>query len=142
MTQNPGTLAEAKKQAKLLRAKLSEDGHAISHSKSLELVAQQQGHRDWNAMFASFGNQTSRVWQVGDRVSGRYLSQAFEAEIIAVKQVTEGWYRLTFKFDEAVDVVTFDSFSAFRQRVSATVGPQGTTREKTSNGQPQLVLDL
>lgn len=52
-----------------------------------------------------------------------------------------GRYRLTMKFDEPVDVVTFESFSAFRQRVTATVDETGRTIEKTSNGLPQLELD-
>ncbi len=45
------------------------------------------------------------------------------------------------KFDEPVDVVTFESFSAFRQRVTATVDETGRTIEKTSNGRPQLELE-
>ena len=52
-----------------------------------------------------------------------------------------GRYRLTMKFDAPVDVVTFDSFSAFRQRVTATVDENGRTIEKTSNGVPQLELE-
>ncbi|MEN8685342.1 glyoxalase superfamily protein, partial [Marivita sp.] len=42
--------------------------------------------------------------------------------------------------DEPVDVVHFDSFSNFRKRVQCVVGPSGTTKEKTSNGQPHVVL--
>lgn len=138
----PGSVEEAKKQAKLLRAKLATEGMNVSHSKSLELIAQQHGYRDWNTLFAQYGNKPSRAWQVGDIVSGRYLSQPFDAEIIAVKQVSDGWYRLTFQFAEPVDVITFESMSNFRSRTSQVIGPDGTTRERTSNGQPHMVLDI
>jgi Glyoxalase superfamily protein len=40
-----------------------------------------------------------------------------------------------------VDVVTFDSFSNFRKRVWGVVGPLGESREKTSDGQPHLVIE-
>ena len=41
-------------------------------------------------------------------------------------------------FDEPVDVVTSELFSAFRQRVTATVGINGVSLARTSNGQPQM----
>ena len=49
-------------------------------------------------------------------------------------------YRISLDLDEAVDVVTFDSFSAFRKRINATVGRDGMTFEKTSNQKPQLEI--
>ena len=48
---------------------------------------------------------------------------------------------MTLHFDEPVDVVTFDSFSAFRQRVNCTVDETGRTAETTSNGRPHLELE-
>ncbi|SNY94387.1 hypothetical protein SAMN04515647_4707 [Cohaesibacter sp. ES.047] len=142
MSNKPSTIEEAKKQAKLLREKLRAEGMELSHSKTLELIAQQHGYRDWNTLFASFGNRASRQWQVGDRVSGLYLSQPFKAEIIAVRRMSDGWYHLTFQFDEAVDVITFEGMSNWRTRTSQTVGPDGTTQEKTSDGRPHMVLGL
>jgi hypothetical protein len=49
---------------------------------------------------------------------------------------------VTICFDSPVDVVRFDSFSNFRQRIEATVGPDGCSPRRTSDGQPQLVLVL
>ena len=49
--------------------------------------------------------------------------------------------RTTLHFDEPVDVVSVESFSSFRQRVTCTLTPDGRTPQKTSNGEPQLVLD-
>ncbi|HBF29308.1 glyoxalase superfamily protein [Rhizobium sp.] len=138
MSQSLPTIAEAKAQAKILRAKLGEDGVTIAHSKSLELLAQQYGYHDWNTFFAMMGNRPDVVWNVGDRVRGHYLGHSFTAEIMAVERQTEGWFRLALELDEAMDVVTFDSFSNFRKRIRGVVGPYGTSREKTSDGQPQL----
>ncbi|TLP48428.1 hypothetical protein FDK21_01855 [Cohaesibacter sp. CAU 1516] len=142
MTNKPASIDAAKKQAKLLRNKLADDGTAISHSKSLELIAQQYGFRDWNSLFADYGNRPKRDWQVGDIVSGHYLSQPFRAEILSVTRMGDGWFRLTFKFDEPVDIITFESWSAFRQRTTQVIGPDGMTREKTSDGRPHMVLEL
>lgn len=132
----------AKKQAATLRARLQAEGHAVSHSKALELIARQHGFRDWNTLHAAIGNHVPVAWQVGDRVSGFYLGQKFEAEIVTVSRQGEGWFALSLALDEAVDVVTFDSFSAFRKRVRGTIGPDGQTVEKTSDGRPHLQLDM
>ena len=142
MTNKPATIEDAKRQAKLLRARLADDGITISHSKSLELIAQQCGYHDWNTMHASFGNCPARDWQPGDIVAGRYLSQPFHAEILSVTRLRDGWYRLTFEFDVPVDVVTFESFSNFRRRTTQVIGPDGMTREKTSDGRPHMVLEI
>nr|WP_321443896.1 glyoxalase superfamily protein [uncultured Cohaesibacter sp.] len=142
MTNKPASIEAAKKQAKMLRSKLASDGVEMSHSKSLELIAQQYGFRDWNSLFADYGNRPKRDWQTGDRVSGHYLTQPFQAEIISVTRIGDGWFRLTFKFDKPVDVVTFESWSNFRQRTTQVIGPDGMTREKTSDGRPHMVLDL
>jgi len=108
------------------------------------LIAHQYGYRDWNTLHAAVGNRPPPApVQLGMRVSGRYLGHPFDGEVIAVRALGEGErYRVTLAFDEPVDVVTFDSFSAFRSRVSATVDRRGITAEKTSDGQPHMVLEL
>ena len=79
---------------------------------------------------------------MGERVSGHYLGQAFSGEIIALQQRgQDDRMRVTIRFDEPVDVVTFDSFSSFRQRVSCTLNEDFTTTERTSNGQPNMRLE-
>lgn len=134
------SIESAKDQARRLRTRLEAEGLSVSHGKALDLVARQLGHRDWNTLHAAIGNRPPVAWSVGDRVSGSYLSQPFAAEIIAVTAVRPGWYRLTLDLDEPVDVVTFEAFSNFRRRVTGVVGPDGTSREKTSNGRPHLEL--
>jgi hypothetical protein len=142
-TQLP-SLDALKDQAKRLRDALGRQGTQINHSKSLELIAGQHGFRDWNTLHARLGNMPppQRVLAVGDRVSGRYLGQKFDATVVAVRALTTayGMTKVTFDFDEAVDVITFESWSSFRKRVTCTLGEDGKTVEKTSNGVPHVEL--
>lgn len=142
MNANLPTLAEAKAQARRLREGLAAEGRQISHSRSLELVASQHGYRDWNTFHAALGNRPPDGFVPGGRVTGHYLSQPFAATVLSVEMPRSGWFRLVLDLDEAVDVVTFDSFSNFRKRISGVVGPAGTSREKTSDGVPHLRIDI
>ena len=138
------TLETLKDQARRLRAGLDADGMPIAHSKSLELLAHQYGYKDWNTLHAAAGNRPPAAPVApGERVRGSYLGQRFEAEVIGGARLTApDRVRITLHFDQPVDVVTFDSFSAFRQRVSCTVDRTGKTAEKTSDGRPHLELDI
>lgn len=137
-------LQDLKDQAKRLRARLASDGTSISHSKSLELLANQYGYKDWNTLHAAIGNRPSHSpVALGAEVRGRYLGQPFKGEVIAIAALTApDRFRVTFQFDEPVDVVTFDSFSAFRQRVTCTIDRSGRTAEKTSDGRPHMQLEV
>lgn len=138
------SIESLKEQARRLRASLAGNGESVSHSRALELVARQHGFRDWNTAHASLGNRPAGPpVELGASASGRYLGQPFTARVIGVEaQLAPGRWKIVLQFDEPVDVVTFDSFSAFRSRVSATVDADGRTTEKTSNGVPHLALDL
>ncbi|TMV04854.1 hypothetical protein FGK63_17385 [Ruegeria sediminis] len=136
---NIAPLAELKAQAKRLRDRLRGTGLQLSHGESLELVAHQHGVRDWNTLHAMAGNRMQL--RVGDRVQGRYLGQPFTAEIRGLTTLGDGAHRrITLHFDEPVDVVTFDSFSSYRQRVSGEIGWDGRSPRRTSDGEPQLVV--
>lgn len=141
-TEDTDRIAGFKTQAKALRARLAGQGTQISHSQALELVAHQHGARDWNtlrALAARPGN--ARPLALGDRVAGRYLGQPFTGYVHGLSHAANaGHMRITLQFDEPVDVVTFDSFSSFRQRVSATIGTDGRSPQKTSDGAPQLIV--
>lgn len=131
-----------KAQAKRLRTRLAENGTAVSHSAALELIADQNGYRDWNTLSAAVGKTAgTHAFSLGERVAGRYLGQPFTGRLVALQSLAAGRrFRLTIQFDEPVDVVSFDSFSALRRRVTAVVGEDGRTVEKTSNGLPHLEL--
>lgn len=143
-TYSTQSIADLKVQAKCMRAKLLDEGHSITHGQALEILAKQLGHKDWNTLFAAMGNRPPECPLVlGQRVQGHYLGQSFAGEVLGlVRLQTPGMHRVTIHFDQPVDVVSFDSFSAFRQRVSATINGDGVSPEKTSNGKPQIKLDL
>ncbi len=136
------SLAAAKQRARELRARLAAEGRQIGHGQALELIARQHGFRDWNACHAALQAVEAPLWAPGARVRGRYLSQPFTATVLDVRQVRPGWVRLVLDLDEAVDVVRFDSFSSLRKRIHGVVGPAGTSQERTSDGRPQLELEM
>ena len=135
-----------KQQAKSLRSERADSNNPVSHSQSLELVARQYGCRDWNTVHAASlkaAPTADFALFPGDRVTGHYLGQPFAARVLKLHPLDQaGLYRITMHFDEPVDVVTHDSFSAFRQRVSGTVDKTGRSPQKTSDGQPHIRLDL
>ena len=143
-TQPLPTLDALKSQAKRLRSELAQSGTELGHSRALELMAKQYGFKDWNTLHAAVGNRPQPApVMLGQRLSGRYLNQPFEGEVIGVQAMAEpGRFRVTLMFDEPVDVVTFDGLSNFRQRVSGVIDRKGVTAEKTSDGTPHLVLKL
>lgn len=133
-------IPELKAEARRLRAALAGEGVAISHSQALERVAQGHGWRDWNTAHAAAGNAPPPPVRPGDRVAGCYLGQDFRAEVRGVERLGENRFRVTLHFDEPVDVVVFDSFSNFRQRVVKVVDAWGESPDRTSDGQPHLRL--
>ncbi|WND02951.1 glyoxalase superfamily protein [Temperatibacter marinus] len=135
------TLHSFKAQAKALRQKLIITNPDITHSQCLELIAHENGYKDWNGLSAFCQRQDScPVFSEGSRVSGDYLSQAFTGTIIAMNEMAHNHYKITLLFDESVDVVQFDSFSSHRQRVTALVTKDGVGIEHTSDKIPHLII--
>ena len=142
MSRDFPALAEAKSKAKGLRAELAEQGQQISHAQAPERVAMRYGFRDWNALHATLSDVRPRNLQIGGRVTGRYLSQPFQATVRQSEQIRPGWFRLILDLDDAVDVVRFDSFSNLRKQVRVEIGPAGHSKERTSDGVPHAEIDL
>lgn len=142
MTTDLPTTAQAKARAKRLREDLAAEGTTIGHAQALERLAQQHGFRDWNALHAAIRYRPPQGWTVGGRVTGYYLSQPFLATVLSTEQLRPGWFRLVLDLDEAVDVVRFDSFSNLRKQIRVEVGPDGHSKERTSNGNPHVQLEL
>ena len=132
-------IAEAKACAKSLRSALAADGTVLGHAQALELVARQNGARDWNTLSARLANAAPPPFHLHQRVQGRYLGQSFKGGISALSS-SGSHYSVTVRFDEPVDTVTFDSFSNMRRTVRGTVDINGTSVRKTSNGTPHLTL--
>ena len=80
---------------------------------------------------------------IGERVTGAYLGLPFAGKVTGVSTLSQpDRFRVSLDFDEAVDVVRFEGLSNFRKRVSAVIGLDGRSPEKTSNGRPQLELAI
>ena len=142
MTRDLPTLAQAKRLARTLRHEQAARDNPISHSEALEQVARGHGFRVWNALHAAIRDRPPEGWTEGGRVSGRYLSQPFAATVASADRLRPGWFRLVLDLDEAVDVVRFESFSNLRRQIRVVVGPDGHSKEHTTDGEPHVRLDL
>lgn len=133
--------AALKAQAKRLRTGLADTGQPISHAQALEAVAHQWGARDWNTLNAQARDDPQPQFAPNQRVTGLYLGHRFGGHIKAVNSRTHGYWSLTLVFDEPIDVVTSAHFSNLRRQINCTIGGDGRTIEKTSDGQPHVVID-
>jgi hypothetical protein len=135
------TTTDLKTEARKYRAAQLDAGRTLTQSQALEMVARFHGFRDWNTASGVLPVTRGPAYAVSQQVAGTYLKQPFTGTIIGVQALGAGeMFRLTIQFDEPVDVVAFDSFSAFRQRVDATVNRDGVSLSRTSDGQPHMVL--
>ncbi|OJF97241.1 glyoxalase superfamily protein [Pararhizobium antarcticum] len=133
------TIAEAKAHAKSLRNALASDGTVLGHAQALEIVARQNGARDWNTLSARLVKAAPSPFHLHQRVQGRYLGQPFKGEINAISS-SGPHYSVSVRFDEPVDTVIFDSFSNMRRVARGVVDIHGMSVRKTSNGTPHLML--
>jgi len=145
----PDTMTDLKAEARALRAELARCGTELNHAQALERVAHAHGARDWNTLAARIAavtaprrNIPATPVMVGQTVSGRYMGQGLTARVHALATLPGGMWKVTLQLDEPVDVVSFDSFSAYRSRVTATVRNDGVSPAHRSDGTPHLVLDL
>lgn len=134
------TLADAKAQAKALRAALRGQGRAVSHAQALEMIARQNGARDWNTLHARLSpGPAPRELAPGGRVCGHYLGQPFAGRIVGLSGPASH-RQIEIRFDAPVDVVRFQSFSNLRRQIRAVIGPDGRSHDRTSDGLHQLVV--
>ncbi len=129
-----------KAQAKRLRDAMREKQTPITQSMALEAIARQWGYRDWNTLSAMSKSNQPRGWHVGQRVSGSYLGHMFQGSLKAVRSANGGYWYVTVIFDDAVDVVASEAFSAFRKQVNVVLNEDGVTHAKTSDGVPHMTL--
>ena len=135
------SVSEAKSKAKALRDALVAQGTRISHAQALELVAHQDGARDWNTLHARLSRAQSLTLQLGDEVRGKYLGQTFVGRIVALSNIGLN-LNVSIQLEVPVDTVRFESFSNMRRRIRGVIGPDGRSEHKTSDDLPVLVLDL
>ncbi|MEQ5872545.1 hypothetical protein J4E08_22035 [Sagittula sp. NFXS13] len=135
------SLHTAKAQARALREGLATQGTAISHSQALELVARQNGARDWNTLQARLAKAEPTPLQIDAEVRGQYLGQDFTGRIVGLTRVGRH-FQVSLQLNAPVDVVQFESFSSLRHHIRGTIGADGKSPQKTSNGAPHLVITL
>ena len=131
--------ASFKVEARALREERARSGTPLSHGEALEEIARRHGYRDWNTAHAAVPERAVSPFQVGQRARGTYLGQPFTGLVIGVQVLGDmQHFQVTVKFDNPVDVVRSSLFSAFRQRVTATVDLRGISPARTSDGQPHM----
>ena len=131
----------AKMRARTLHTFRVAAGLGGSYSQALEEVARDLGFRDWNTASARLPHTAEMPLKVGQRITGLYLKQTFVGRVHSLSQIADGQaWRITLDFDRAVDVVSWESFSAFRKRVQGTVSAHGVSWAQTSDWHPHLVL--
>lgn len=119
--------------ARRLRTALADDGVAVSHSRSLELVARLHGARDWNTLAAApQPNAASVPFAIGDRVTGTFNEIPAQGRVIGLSEtIKPDLWRVTVAFDPPVDVVTSKLFSSERRRIQMIIGADGRSRRLT-----------
>lgn len=137
----PKSVKAAKSQAKALRASLAAQGTTILHAQALEIIAHQNGARDWNTLHAKLSQSELQPLHLNDEVQGRYLGQAFTGRIVALSKAGS-YTQVSLQLNEPVDTVQFESFSSMRHHIRGMIGPDGRSPRKTSDGTPHLVIDI
>ncbi len=129
-----------KSEAKALREERALAGTPITHGHALEEIARRHGYRDWNTASAALPNRVVVPFQVGQRVSGTYLGRPFAGILLGVQLLADmRHFEVTVKFDKPVNVSRFD-WPMERQRVRATIGTDGVSAARTSDGEPHMRL--
>lgn len=134
------SVTQAKSQAKALRIALAAQGTTLTHAQTLELIAHQNGSRDWNTLHARLSRSQQGPFTLHATVRGRYMSQPFTGRIVALAKAGKNT-QISLQLDEPVDTVQFGSFSNLRSHIRSVVGPDGRSPRKTSDGTPHLVID-
>ena len=135
------TVADAKSRAKALRSALAAMGTPITHTRALELVAHENGARDWNTLQAKLSRVTLKPFTLNTTVTGRYMGQPFSGRIMALAKAGANT-QISIQLDEPVDTVRFESFSNLRRHIRGVVDPNGRSPRRTSDDKPHLFLDL
>jgi hypothetical protein len=130
-----------KSEARALREERFSAGTPINQGHALEEIAKKHGYRDWNTASAALPARIVVPFQVGQRVSGTYLAVPFAGMLLGVQLMPDmRHFQVTVKFDKPVNVSKFESMTHLRQRVTATVGTDGVSPARTSDGEPHMRL--
>jgi hypothetical protein len=130
----------AKAQAHRLAEAMKRAGQPVSLSRAYEIHAQACGHADWNTMAAALKTPVGQGLALGDAVRGRYMGQPITGKVHALKRKGAEHLEVEIALDTPVDVVQSAAFSSLRRRVRATLGPDGRSVGRRSDGVAHLEL--
>lgn len=134
------TSSDYKSLARRLRDALAAEGLSVSHGKALDIVARQQGARDWNTLAAQSkagaspadGHRPTAPFGLGDTVDGTFNGRPAHGRVIGLAEtIKPELWRVTVHFDPPVDASTSEAFKAERRRVEMVVGADGRSRRLT-----------
>lgn len=130
--------SDYKTHARRLRDALADEGISLSHGKALDIIARQNGARDWNTLSAGANGKSApetRIaapFAVGDHVEGAFNGSPANGRIIGLAEtIKPDLWRVTVKFSPPVDASTSENFRAERTRVEMVVGADGRSRRLT-----------
>ena len=133
-------VSQLKAEARALRSAATSP---MTHSQSLEAVAHRHGLADWNTARARAGAEQAPVPVVGQFIEATYLGHPVTGRFHAVRRMgPSGSHRVVIDLDQPVNVSAFEGMDVIRRRLQATIGPDGATVEKTSDGVPHLQVRL
>lgn len=134
------TSSDYKSHAKRLRDALAAEGIAVSHGKALDLVARQQGARDWNTLSAQAKSDASPAnetesgpsFSLGQTVEGTFKDRPARGRVIGLSEtIKPDLWRVTVHFDPPVNASTSTNFVVERRRVEMVIGSDGRSRRLT-----------
>lgn len=134
------TSSDHKSHARRLRDALASEGISVSHGKALDLVARQQGVRDWNTLSArarrdapvAESPRSAAPFGLGETVEGTFNDRPAKGRVIGLSEtIKPDLWRVTVHFDPPVDASTSDNFVVERRRVEMVVGSDGRSRRLT-----------
>ena len=133
-------IKEAKAQAHRLAEAMKRAGQPVSLSRAYEIHAQACGHADWNTMAAALKAPVGHGLALGEAVRGRYMGQPITGRVHALRRKGAEHVEIEIALDAPVDVVQSAAFSSMRRRVRATLGPDGRSVGRRSDGVAHLEL--
>lgn len=136
------SVSTLKAEAKLLREERAVAGTPLTQGAALEEIARRHGFRDWNTAAALVPDRIAVPVQIGQRVRGAYLGNAFTGMVMGLQLMPDmRHYEVTVKFDAPVNVSRSDLMGPiYRKRVRATVDIHGVSLARTSDGVPHMQL--
>lgn len=144
----------AKNRAKRLRKYLTEKGYPLSHSESLEAIAQAEGYRDWNTYSALFKLVSQELTEpsdksqhyplhVGDRIQGTYRGVRFSGTLLGLEEtITSGVWRAKLNFDNPVQLPSHEALNHTRQRVRCMLNIDGNSVNLKGTPDGHITLDM